>query len=382
MRSANKKNMRPGIAHIMPWSGIGGVEIATLRMTKATHDQFRHIAFCLEDAVLLRESFERIGIETRVYFPPTPSLRHAARFYRESKQFARQLRKDGVNIVHFSETAAAEPNSLAAYLARARIVCHVRNTYPHLSLHQRIPLYPIDQFIFVSQEARNKFALSLPDRMAQVIYDAIELPPVEDVPNSAEVRRKLEIPIGCTVVGMVARVNPQKDYFTLAAAATLVLKKYPDVRFLVVGDNSLVDLNRSHFSLVFKYLTELGIANRFIFTGHRNDVSRLISAMDISVLSTHREGFGLCVAESMAMQKPVIATAVGGLLEVVQHGVTGYLYAHENSQELADEIISLIEHPEDARRIAIAGYEHVKRDYSQQSFIDKISKVYWDLMNQ
>ena len=382
MRGEDRPGKQLAIAHIMPWSGIGGVEIATLRMTEATRDRFHHIAFCLPDAISLRNSFEQIGIETRVYFPPTPSLRHAVRFYKESKRLARQLREDGVDIVHFSETAAAEPNSLAAYLAGARILCHVRNTYPHLSLHQRIPLYPIDQFIFVSQEARSQYALSFPDRKARVIYDAIELPPAEISASGADVRHELGIPIDCTVVGMVARVNPQKDYFTLASAAVTVLNKYPDTRFLIVGDNSLVDLNRRHYEEVSGKLTELGIADRFIFTGHRDDVSRLISAMDISVLSTHREGFGLCIAESMAMHKPVVATAVGGLLEVVQHGVTGYLHAHGNDQELADEIVSLIENPEEAQRLAMAGYEHVRQDYSRQGFIEEISKAYSDLMRR
>ena len=165
----------------------------------------------------------------------------------------------------------------------------------------------------------------------------------------------------------------------MASAAAAVLRKHPTTRFLVVGDNSLVEMNQQHYAQVVARLNELGIRNSFIFTGYRKDVPQLIAAMDISVLSTHREGFGLCVAESMALQKPVVATAVGGLLDFVQNNVTGYLHQHENSDELASAIISLIENPDQAHRIGVAGYEYVKQNFSQQKFVHEISQAYTDL---
>ena len=366
------------IAHFMPWSGLGGVEIATLRLIEATNDRFRHVAFCLNDAVLLKDLLEKLGTETITYIPSEPSLRHAARFYQESRVVARLIRQTGADVVHFSDEKAAYHNSLAAFLARTRIVCHLRVSYPHLSLRKRLCLLPVQSFIFVSKEARRSFALSLPDSKARVVYDAIEIPIVE----ASNVRRELGIPAECTVVGVVARVNPQKDYYTLASAAAEVLRKHPDTRFLVVGDNSLVDLNRMHYSEVAQRLNELGIADRFIFTGHRSDVPRLIAAMDMCVLCTHREGFPLSILESMAMRKPVIATAVGGIPEIVQPGVTGYLHQHENSKELADAIMSLIEDPEKTNNLGLTAYEHVRQNYSRQIFADEMSKVYRDVMHR
>jgi glycosyltransferase involved in cell wall biosynthesis len=369
------------VAHFMPWSGIGGVEIATLRLTEATKDQFRHVAFCLHDAVPLRNSFEKLGIETVTFTAPTPSLRHAHRYFKESSIVARQLRQVEAQIVHFSDEKAAHHNSLAALLARCRTVCHLRVSYPHLSLRSRLCLLPVQNFIFVSKEAMDTFALSLPPGKARVIYDAIEIS-FEGTPESnAEVRRELGIPDGCPLVGMVARVSAQKDYFTLASAAKEVLLRYPDTRFLIVGDNSLVELNRLHYVKVAQRLNELGIEDRFIFTGHRSDVPRLIAAMDFCVLSTHREGFPLSILESMAMQKSVIATAVGGIPEIIQPGVTGYLHQHENSQELADAIISLIEDPDKTLRFGLAAREHVQQNYSKSKFANEIAKAYSDVMS-
>ena len=382
MMGDSKSNQRLTVAHFMPWSGIGGVEIATLRMIDATRERFHHIAFCLPDAVALRDSFDNLGIETITYTPPEPSLRHAVRFYKTSLVIARQIRQKAVDIIHFSDEKAAYHNSFAALLSRSRIVCHLRVSYPHLPLRQRLCLLPVQSFIFVSKEAKQSFAIALPDSKERVIYDAVEVPTADMAENNASVRRELGVPEACVLVGMVARVSHQKDYFTLASAAADVLLKHPNTRFLIVGDNSLVDLNRQHYEVVVQRLNELGIVDKFIFAGHRNDVSRLIAAMDICVLCTHREGFPLSILESMAMGKPVIATAVGGIPEIVDPGVTGYLHQHGNSDELADAIMRLIEDPKKANYIGLTACEHVRKNYSREKFADEISKVYSDVMRR
>jgi glycosyltransferase involved in cell wall biosynthesis len=382
MSGDGKVNQMLTVAHIMPWSGMGGVEIATLRLVDATRQQFRHVAFCLSDATDLMASFEKMGIETIIYSQPLPSLRHAARFYKASKIVARQLRETGADIVHFSDERAANHNSLAAYLAGCRMICHLRVSYPQLDWRQRLCLLPVQSFIFVSREAMQGFAISLPASKARVIYDAVEVLAVDGTDSRVAVRHELGVPDGCVVVGMVARISRQKDYFTLANASALILGRHPDTRFLIVGDNSLVDLNRSHYMEVENRLKDLGIVDRFIFTGHRTDVSRLILAMDICVLCTHREGFPLSILEMMAMGKPVVATAVGGIPEVVLPGVTGYLHAHENSKELADALLSLIEDPAEARRIGVSAREHVRQNYSRNKYADEIANAYMDVMQR
>jgi glycosyltransferase involved in cell wall biosynthesis len=379
MNINEKPSRKLTVAHFMPWSGVGGVEVATLRMTDATHDQFRHVAFCLHDAVALRNAFEKSGIETITYLPPEPSLRHGIRYYKASRTIARQIREAGVDVVHFSEEKAAYHNSFAALLSRSRIVCHLRSRSPQTSLRQRLSLWPVESFIFVSKELRQSFALKVPDSKARVIYDAVEVSTVDMTTSNAEVRRELGIAADSTLVGMVARVAPVKDYYTLTAAAAEVLKAYPHTRFLIVGDNSQIDLNRRHYEEITEILNKLGIAESFIFTGHRDDVPRLISAMDISVLCSHREGFPLSILESMAMRKPVVATAVGGIPEIVEPGVTGYLHEPGNSKDLAAAIIRLIESPEEARLMGLTGYERVRLNYSRQKFASEIAGTYSDL---
>lgn len=376
----DSSNGKPTVAHFIASNVMGGVEIATLRLTAATNAQFRHVAFLWPGAVVLRNLFEKQGVETVTYTPPTPSLRHGIRFYKESLEVARQLRSVGADIVHFADKFAAYYTSLAALLAHTKTICHVRLSHPQLALRDRLSLLPVQNYIFVSAEAMRTFALHLPESRARVIYDAIEVSTADMTESNAAVRREFGIEPGCALVGSIARVAPQKDFPALVAAAAEVLSRYPDTRFLIVGEHSSDPAHRAHFEAVLKQLEDLGIKDSFIFTGYRNDVPRLLAAMDMSVLCTHREGFPLSILESMALRKPVIATSVGGVPEIVDHGVTGYLHRHGDSKELAGEIMSLIEHPEESDRMGTAGYELVRLNYSTEKYVAEISKAYMDAM--
>ena len=143
-----------------------------------------------------------------------------------------------------------------------------------------------------------------------------------------------------------------------------------------------VNLNRDHYVEVMAQLNESRIADSFIFTGHRTDVSRLIAAVDVVVLCTHREGFPLSILESMAMQKPVVATAVGGIPEIIMPGVTGYLHRHGDSNGLAAAIVELIGDPSLAQRIGMTGYEHVRQYYSRNKFAADLTEAYLDVVQK
>ncbi len=380
MRSKPNPERKLTIAHLMPWTGVGGVEIATLRMTEATRDHVRNVAFCLPEAKELKAAFEQIGIETVVYEAPEPSLRHGAGYLRQSRRLARQLRAVGTDIVHFSDEKASYHNSLAALLARVRIVCHIRVTMPTLSVRSKLCLWPVESYIFVSKDSRQTFGMRVPERKVRVIYDWVRIPADDPAERREAVRQELGLPADAIVVGMVARVSAQKDYFTLAAAAEKVLAERPQTRFLVIGDNALVPLNREHYAKVAERLESLGIADKFIFTGHRTDVSRLIPAMDIGVLCSHREGFGLAIIECMAMAKPVVATSIGGPLEIVKHGVNGYLHRHEDYGELASQLLTLISAPEEIAKLGVVAREDVRLRFSEDRFTGEILQAYGDVM--
>ncbi|MCA1621772.1 MAG: glycosyltransferase [Acidobacteria bacterium] len=180
------------------------------------------------------------------------------------------------------------------------------------------------------------------------------------------------------MAGVVARVSPQKDFPTLARAAALVSAERRDVRFMVVGDYE--EANREHYDEVRRSLADAGVESRFVFTGFRTDVARLMSAFDVFVLCTHFEGLPLVILEAMARGRPVVATAVDGIPEIVLDGKTGLLHPHEDAGALAARLLSLLGDEAYAARLGGAGREFVKMEWSRERFAENMAAAYRDAL--
>ena len=125
---------------------------------------------------------------------------------------------------------------------------------------------------------------------------------------------------------------------------------------------------------------ELGLGGHFTFTGFRSDVARLLPAMDVVVLATHFEGFGLALLEAMAHGRPVVATAVDAIPEFVLDDETGLLHRHGDDAHLAEQIGSLLADPTRAMRLAEAGRQLVKTRFSMERFATSTRDLYQRLL--
>ncbi|HEX8284204.1 MAG TPA: glycosyltransferase [Pyrinomonadaceae bacterium] len=371
--------VRYKVAHVMPWAAVGGTEHATLRVARATEAAgFGHVMFCRRDAPEVRDFFAAEGFDVETYDPVEPSYRRADRYVRDSYRLAREFRRRRVRLVHCADVAAAFTAGLAGRLAGARVVCHVRNRHAGLSRRDVSFLGFVGKFVFVSEDTWRKFAYKVAPSRGAVVYDGLEVGPPEPAESIAEVRREFGVGDGEKVVGMVARVAPQKDFPTLARAAARVLAERRDVRFMVVGDYE--EANRGHYDEVRRALADAGVESRFVFTGFRTDVARLMGAFDIFVLCTHFEGLPLVILEAMARGRPVVATAVDGIPEIVIDGETGLLHPHGDADALAARLLSLLGDGARAARLGEAGREFVKMEWSRERFAANMVATYRDAL--
>ena len=369
------------IAHILPWPTIGGTEHATLRIAQTMEgEKFRSIAFCAENSPV-REMFNAAGFATVSYTGVEPSYRHVLSYFQSSLRLARDFRLHQIDLLHCSDLLGAYYAGLAGKLAGLPVLCHVRCSYPDISRRDRSFLWPVDRFSFVSRSTWDTFGYRVPAHRGTVIYDGIDL---VDSANQNEayssVRREFGIPAATRIVGMVSRVAPAKDYPTLIDAAVNVVARQPDVRFLIVGDHSQVALNREHYLEIKQLVSARGMEPYFVFTDHRDDVTRLTSAMDVFVLSTHTEGLPLVILEAMALGKPVIGTDVGGVSEVIEHRHNGLLSPHQDAKTLADQIVSLLQDENLTKALADAGRETVKTRFSRASCYAQLEKLYREVL--
>jgi len=159
----------------------------------------------------------------------------------------------------------------------------------------------------------------------------------------------------------------------LVQAWPSVLKREPRALLLLVGDGPEERLLRSRAA-------ELGLGGSVRFLGFRQDIPSLLALAEALVLPSLNEGFGLVLLEAMAMGKPVVASAVGGIPEVVLDGRTGLLVPPADPEALAVAILRLLEDPRAAQRLGEAGRERARESFSREAFIQAHRKLYGELL--
>ncbi len=369
------------VAHVMHWPTVAGTEVATLRMVQAlSPKEFAPIAFCAHQQSETSRFFSAAGVDIAPYRVPDLSFRRPVPFLVASLQFGRSLKRAAANIVHCSDVTAAFYATLAARFARLPVICHVRNPDEAIPRRYQTILRAVSRFIFVSQHARNHFAWEIAETRGAVIYDGYDGVEIPHSDASRAVRAEFGIPSECRLIGMAARLAPQKDHATFVRAACSLLAGDHTLHFLIIGDHSDTPESIRYYRDVMRLTADLNLTAHFTFTGFRHDVAQLLAGMDVVVLATHFEGFGLVLLEAMAHGRPVVATSVGGILEFVRHQETGLLHRHGDAEHLASQIRVLLRDEEYAHRLGEAGRHLVRTDFGMNRFSQRISGLYHVLL--
>jgi len=188
-------------------------------------------------------------------------------------------------------------------------------------------------------------------------------------------RGELKIPADRLVIGTVARAEPYKGVSFLQQAAVQLVRQYPKLDFVFVGDGSL----RKRLEAEVR---TLGLADRIRFLGFRNDVHEIMNAFDVFVLPSLSEGLPNVILEAMASYKPVIATAVGGIPEAVVEGETGLLIPPGDPVAIMEAIKRLIHHNRMALRMGEAGRKRVEELFSLQREVASFDRLYQELLHE
>ena len=175
--------------------------------------------------------------------------------------------------------------------------------------------------------------------------------------------------LGRKVIGFVGRLVPGKGGEVLLAAAQKVVAAHPDASFAFVGEGPL----RADWEAMAQ---SLGIADRVTFTGARNDMPGVYASLNMLVLPSFEEAMPMCVIESMANGKPVIATPVGAIPELILPGTTGLLVEPGDADGLAAAILHLLSNPEKAGQLGENAALHVRRYFSADAMAQKYVELY------
>jgi len=299
----------------------------------------------------------------------------------------RLMRRQKPHIVHTHTATAGLLGRLAARLAGVPVIVHTFHGHvlrgyfgPILSeglvWMERFLARLSDRIVTVSEGQRRELAGYgvAPLEKITVVPLGFELESLLACESHrGELRRELGLADDNKLVGIVARLVPIKNHRLFLQAAQVVAEAVPQARFLVVGDGELREELEA-------YACDLGLDGKILFTGWRRDLARLYADLDVVALTSINEGTPVSLIEALAAGVPVVATAVGGVPDVVVEGGTGYLVEVGDVKGMAAAIIELLRNPERAKEMGMAGRKAVYPKFSAQTLIANVEGLYAQLL--
>ena len=189
-----------------------------------------------------------------------------------------------------------------------------------------------------------------------------------------KLRRELHVSEDTLLVGIVGRLTAIKNHALFLRSAARVLEKVANVRFLIVGDGEL--------ATKLKELTnDLQIQDKVIFLGWRDDMPVIYADLDLVALTSLNEGTPVSLIEAMASAKAVVATAVGGVPDIVLDGQAGILVPSEDEEKLSEVMIDLLEDAEKRRNFGERGREFVRGKFTKERLFADMARLYEELLS-
>lgn len=294
---------------------------------------------------------------------------------------AAHLRARDVDLVHCHLPLAGVAGRLAGRLAHVPVVYtehNVMERYHPLTRRANLWTWRLQELVVaVSAEVAGSIARHAgPAVPVRVVTNGVPVERLRPDPEAgAAVRRRLGMPAGAPVVGQVAVFRRQKRLDLWLGAAEAVRRRHPDARFLLVGDGPL----RSE---VEAWARAPGLGGAVHLPGLQEEVGPYLAAMDVLMISSEFEGLPLVVLEAMAMEVPVVATAVGGIPEAVVDGETGRLVPPGEAGPLAAAAADLLSDPRERRAMGGAARRRVTERFSTERMLGELETLYREVLGR
>ncbi len=231
-----------------------------------------------------------------------------------------------------------------------------------------------DRIVAVSEPLKNEILEKniSPSRIS-VIENGIDLLRFQVSKPREQVCREFGLPTDRKIIGTIGRLVPEKGQHLLIEAAAKLKDEFADAYFVIAGDG---DLRRT----LEDQAAQSNLTDRFRFLGTCHRIPEILSVMEVFTLPSISEGLPMVILEAMAAKKPIVATNVGAIPDVLQNGDAGIVITPE-AEALANAIVRLLRSPLEAQQLAAAAYQHVLEEYSSEKMVREYVRIYDSLLN-
>ena len=372
---------RTKVLHLITLSAVGGAQDNTFG-TCELHDRSRYEVHlgCNPDgpwADRARKAAER--------FHPLPQLQTAPSLLKDLRalgEFVRLLRRERYDIVHTHTAKAGFLGRVACWLCRVPVVIHTYHAFPFHDYMSRLKhcfyrslervVRPATDFFFTLSELDRRSGHThgiLSWEKSATAYTGIDFEKLDAAAEPQVTRASLGIPDDWQIVLQVGRMDPQKAQHLLIEAFADVVQRHPKTMLLLAGDGELRPK-------VEAAIARHSLAANVRILGFRDDVPDLLRVADVFAFSSLWEAMGRSLIEAMLVGRAVVAPAIYGIPEVVEHGETGWLYDVGETSQLAAGISHLLARPEERERIGKNARQSTRRRFDLRNMVRTIESVY------
>jgi glycosyltransferase involved in cell wall biosynthesis len=343
-------------------SATSGGEKIALELAKMLAARGHHVTFSCPPDTWLEQDATRQGLDV----VPIDFRKHKG--VPGMIALTRYVRGQSFDILHTHLSRATYAGLLATRFVPAPMVSTV-----HVGTNEPVYRYVArgeNHVVAVSNYVKkNLISKGVDERHVSVVHNGtdLHLPPAAD---REEILRELDIPFDRKIVGLIGRVAPQKGHHLMVAALPGILKRLPEAHLVFAGR-----MEGPFPETLKQQLASQGLTDRVTFTGNRSDIYRILDAVELTVLPSSAEAFGLAVIESYARKRPVVASNVQGLPEVIQDGETGILVPLE-PESIAEAVAKLLKDSALRQRMAEAGHQKILRQFTMERMVENVETLY------
>lgn len=295
----------------------------------------------------------------------------------------RTIRENQINLIHLhTGLRHGKAGIIAAWLTKTPCLCHIHQ-FTELNYFDKIWIHLVNIFIYISRAiAEDNIRQGIPLAKGIVVHNAVNLGEFSSAYDAALIRSEFGWNGNERVVGVVGRLDWWKGHEYFLEAMAKAIEQMPNLRGLIIGEPEIAPRSRVYFQKLHVLTKSLELGDKIVFTGFRSDVRRLISALDVVVLSSATpEPFGLVVIEAMALGKPVVATAAGGPLDIIEDGVNGILVPCQDATAMAQAILELLSNQTKTEQISRAGRQRIIEKFTITDQVAAVQSIYDTIMN-
>ena len=387
----SKPDKKTTIVFISLYTELGGGEYAIYNLLKALdRSKYKPIMMFNKRGPFV-EKVESLGIETVILQYKTVMLKKLINpiilwdTLKTSKQMYRFLKERDVDIIHCFDVLSL------IYIARSVLKLRIPVVYNVIFFYEwtRLLLLNISAIFFIrkiltdSQAVRNDLVsrtLFLSNKIVQ-IYKAVDASVFRsrNDKNVNKFRKELEVTTNTKLIGMVARFDTWKGHKTFLEAASIMLSKRNDLKFVVVGGLLNVDVVptlKDYYNEVMQYRRDLGLEDKVIFLSHRDDIPEVLCGLDVFVCPSFREPIPGVILEAMASNVPIVASDSGGNVEQITHGKDGFLFRTGDAFALVESIESCLESPDLISKLTAEARKRVENQFGLSRYGEEMSDLY------